>query len=220
MISIVNLTSKGVKTVSNKPILYNISCSFVPSSITALVGKSGAGKTTLLRCIGQLQEIADGTISIDGKQVQAMGPQERAQLLGFVFQNFNLFPQLTARENCIQPLMVTKGLSYQDAEKKISEIFATLDLLEHQNAYPATLSGGQKQRVAIARALCLGPKVLLLDEPTSALDYENSMILARLLKKLAKQGITIVLASHDREFVSIVQDTTFEINDGTIRELL
>ncbi|HSC24926.1 MAG TPA: ATP-binding cassette domain-containing protein [Candidatus Babeliales bacterium] len=219
MINIYNLTSKTIKVGCGTPVLQNITCDFSASSITVIVGKSGVGKTTLLQCIAHLQEISDGEIIVDGKQIQNISEQERSRLIGFVFQNFNLFPHLTARENCIQPLMVTMKMSRKEAEERVFELFGLLDLREHQNAYPTSLSGGQKQRVAIARALCLGPKVLLLDEPTSALDQENSMILIQLLKKLCNQGITIIVASHDREFVQAVQDKTLTIVDGIIKEL-
>jgi ABC-type polar amino acid transport system ATPase subunit len=161
-----------------------------------------------------------GSICVYGRKIQGILAQERAQLIGFVFQNFNLFPQLTALENCMQPLMVVNGLSYVDAQAKALNFFTSFDLAAYKNAYPATLSGGQKQRVAIARARMLGPQVLLLDEPTSALDQENSMILAQLLKKLSRQGVTIVVTSHDKEFVSMVQDKTFEMVDGCMREIV
>lgn len=219
MIRIDNLTTKATKTSSCEPLLSNVSCVFPSSSITAIVGKSGVGKTTLLHCIAQLQEISVGSIYAYDRQIHGISAQERAQLIGFVFQSFNLFPHLTALENCMQPLMVVNGLSYADAYAKALELFATLDLAAYKNAYPATLSGGQKQRVAIARARMLGPQVLLLDEPTSALDQENSMTLAQLLKKLSGQGVTIVLTSHDKEFVSMVQDKTFEMVDGCIKEV-
>jgi ABC-type polar amino acid transport system ATPase subunit len=220
MIRIDNLTTKATKISSCEPLLSNVSCTFPSSLITAIVGKSGVGKTTLLYCIAQLQEMSAGSICVYGRKIQGILAQERAQLIGFVFQNFNLFPQLTALENCMQPLMVVNGLSYVDAQAKALNFFTSFDLAAYKNAYPATLSGGQKQRVAIARARMLGPQVLLLDEPTSALDQENSMILAQLLKKLSRQGVTIVVTSHDKEFVSMVQDKTFEMVDGCMREIV
>jgi ABC-type polar amino acid transport system ATPase subunit len=216
MIIIKNLISKDLKNNSSEPILGDVSCKIPARKITTFVGKSGAGKTTLLRCIGGLQEIASGSIIINGVDVVTLSAQERARRVGFVFQDFNLFPHLTALENCVQPLMLTGAVTYENAAKKVTQLFEKFDIVPCQSAYPRQLSGGQKQRVAIVRALCLEPQVLLLDEPTSALDLNNTMILVKLLKQLCADGITVVLVSQDSAFVELIKDVVYEVVDGRV----
>lgn len=218
MITIKKITSSVLNLVSRKPIVENISCKILPQRITSLIGKSGSGKTTLLRCIAQLQDISSGSIMLQEKNLLELSVPERAQVLGFVFQEFNLFGHLTVLENCMQPVMVTQGLTEQAAKKRALEVLDQFDMSAYQASYPSQLSGGQQQRVAIARALALGPKILLLDEPTSALDPENTQILIKLLKQLCSAGITIVLASQDMDFVRKIQDRVYLINDGKISE--
>jgi polar amino acid transport system ATP-binding protein len=218
MITIKKITSSVLNLVSGKPILENISCKILPERITALIGKSGSGKTTLLRCIAQLQDISSGSIMLQEKNLLELSVPERAQLLGFVFQDFNLFAHLTVLENCMQPLMVTQNLPEQAAKKRVLEVLDQFDMSAYQASYPSQLSGGQQQRVAIARALALGPKILLLDEPSSALDPENTQILITLLKQLCNAGITIVLASQDMDFVRKIQDRVYLMSDGQISE--
>lgn len=216
MISIKNLTSKDKKNNSLDPILANVSCEIPERKITTFVGKSGAGKTTLLRCIGGLQPIASGLIMINGIDVVTLSAQERAQRVGFVFQDFNLFPHMTAFENCMQPFMLTGAVTYENAVKKVTQLFEKFDIVACERAYPRQLSGGQKQRIAIVRALCLEPQVLLLDEPTSALDLDNTMILVKLLKQLCADGITVVLVSQDSAFVELVKDVVYTVADGKV----
>lgn len=196
---------------SNKNALNDVSFAIPPNRITSFIGKSGAGKTTILRCIAELQDNYAGTIEFRGlnppveeKELRDFSPQERASIIGFVFQGFNLFVNLTALENCMQPLMVVKKLSRATAYTKATKTLAKLGMEQYQDSYPKQLSGGQQQRIAIARALCLNPKVLLLDEPTSALDPENTMILINILKRLCQEGITVALSSQDMGFVNMI----------------
>jgi len=216
MISVMNITSKDTKNNSLQPIIENISCEIPAQRITTLVGKSGAGKTTLLRLIAGLQDLSVGKIVIDGVDGATLSDQQRAHLVGFVFQDFNLFPHMTAFENCIQPLMLANTVTYKEAVEKITFLFEKFDISTCKNSYPGYLSGGQKQRVALARALCLEPRYLLLDEPSSALDMENCMILVKILKKLCEDGITILVVSQDSAFVQLIEDVIYRIVDGAI----
>jgi polar amino acid transport system ATP-binding protein len=216
MIIIDNIVSKDLKNGSRVPILNGISCTIPLQKITTLIGKSGEGKTTLLRSIAGLQKIASGSIIIDSVNIADLSLQQRSHLLGFVFQDFNLFPHMTAFENCIQPLMLDGATTEKEASNKVLQLFEKFGIAECKSSYPRQLSGGQKQRVALARALCLDPKIVLLDEPTSALDLDNSMILVALLKKLCAEGITIIIVSQDSAFVELIEDVVYSLVDGKL----
>lgn len=204
-------------TLNGKQLLSGVTCNLLPGRITSFIGKSGAGKTTLLKTIAGLMQPTDGTITIDSKQLSLCTQQERALQIGFVFQDFNLFGNLTVLENCIDPLLV-QGMKKNEALERAHALLAQFELNEHKDKYPSALSGGQQQRVAIVRALCLNPKVLLLDEPTASLDPENSALLDTLLKKLTAQGITIGLSSQDMCFVRSVFDCVYFVEEGNIIE--
>lgn len=218
MLTIQNLTVSYTRQKTKQNALQNASCTLTPGRITLFLGKSGAGKTTLLRCIAGLQAY-QGTIQLDGLDLASQNSAQRSALVGFVFQNFNLFPQLTVLENCIQPLMVVRGVARESAREQAREMLDRLGIAAYQHAYPAQLSGGQQQRVAVARALVLRPKVLLLDEPTSALDPENSAILADILKQLCTQGIAVALSSQDMSFVSMIKDRTYIVTDSAVNQV-
>lgn len=200
-----------------KQVLDNITCSFSSAQITVIIGKSGAGKTTLLQTIAGLLPTKQGSIFINEKNTSNFSIKERAEHIGYVFQQFNLFAHMTAIQNCIDPLLV-HGEQKQEATKKVATLFKEFDIQEVATKYPHQLSGGQQQRVAIIRALCLGPKVLLLDEPTASLDPENTNILIEILKKLAKKGIVIIISSQDTYFTRKVADAIFFIEEGTVLE--
>lgn len=185
--------------------------------ITSFIGKSGAGKTTLLKAIAGLVPITRGTVMVNDQQLLTLSSRQRAEKVGYVFQDFNLFPHLTVRENCMDPLRV-HGTSYAQAEQRVLNMLLTLNMDEHADKYPHELSGGQQQRVAIARALCLQPTVLLLDEPTASLDPINTDTLATILKSLADQGLTIGLSSQDMSFVRKVFDHVYYVESGNIVE--
>jgi len=207
-------------TNSCKKALDNVSFEIPLNQITSFIGKSGAGKTTVLRCISELQKNYAGNIAFEGKELRTFSAQERASIVGFVFQDFNLFSNLTVIENCVQSLIVVKKLARAAAYQKAFQMLGLLGMESYKNSYPKQLSGGQQQRVAIARALCLDPKLLLLDEPTSALDPENTAILVGILKKLSKRGVTIALSSQDMMFVKMVTDNVILMENGQIVELL
>lgn len=203
-------------TLNNKSILHNVSFTLTPGTITAFTGKSGTGKTSLLRCIAQLYQLTNGSIICNGKDITTLTPKQRANTIGFVAQNFNLFPHMTILQNCMSPMITVLGMNKLDAQINATLLLEQLEIAHCASAYPAHISGGQQQRVAIARALGLSPKRLLLDEPTSALDPETTTLLAILLKKLKTKGITIALASHDMSFVESVQDYIYCMKEGGI----
>ncbi len=215
MLIVRNLTYKR----GSKTILDNLSCEFKPGTITCIVGPSGAGKSTLLSCIAQLYTNYTGTVSIEDTNLQTLTIAQRTQLVGMVFQQFNLFPQLTARDNIAQPLWVTGMLSKELAYANADKLLATFGMQDYANRYISQLSGGQQQRVALARALGLQPKVLCLDEPTSALDKENTLLLVEELKRLKQEGITLVITSHDTFLVDACADTVLELTEGLLKKI-
>jgi ABC-type polar amino acid transport system ATPase subunit len=217
MIFLRAITSKTKKNNSHQPILHNVSCEIPSKRITTFIGKSGAGKTTLLRCIAGLEDITSGEIYADEIEISSLTLKERANIIGFVFQDFNLFPHMTAFENCMQPLVLTTKIEQKKAKNRVETLFEKFDILACKDSYPHALSGGQKQRVALARALCLEPNILLLDEPTSALDMENSMILIHLLKQLCAEGMTIIIVSQDAAFIERIKDVIFVVSEGSIQ---
>ncbi|PKN03730.1 amino acid ABC transporter ATP-binding protein [Candidatus Dependentiae bacterium HGW-Dependentiae-1] len=186
--------------------------------ITTFLGKSGAGKTSLISCVAQLQQRYDGLISYDESDMRLLKSRERASRIGFVFQQFNLFSNLTVLENCMQPLRVVLQFSAEKAEERAVETLALVGMQEAGGTYPRYLSVGQQQRVAIARALSFKPSVLLFDEPTSALDPENAAVIARIIRQMAQRGIAIGLTSHDMSFVRAVLDRAYFMQDGSIVE--
>jgi len=181
------------------------------------MGKSGAGKTTLLRSIIQDGSAISGKILINNVAVDTLSQQQRAAKVGYVFQQFNLFINLTVIENCMDPLII-RGIASVDARARAEKYLSMLDMMQYADVYPAMLSGGQQQRVAIARALCLEPSVLLLDEPTASLDPINTGLLVAILKTLAAQGFTIGVASQDMDFVRAIFDRVYYLEAGKIIE--
>lgn len=198
-------------------VINDVSAVFAPGVVNIIIGSSGAGKTTLLQSLAGLVSVSSGSIMIDPVKINDLSPAQRAQYIGYVFQDFNLFFHLTALENCIDP-MVVHGIARSDAQQYALQILQTLGLGDYINRYPSQLSGGQKQRVAIARALCLNPKVLLLDEPTASLDPENTDILVKILQLYAQKGLTIVLSSQDMSFANKLFDRVYYMQDGRIIE--
>lgn len=202
----------------NQTILNNLSVSFEPGTITSIIGGSGAGKTTLMKSIAGLMPITSGSITVSGQLLNVLLPRQRAELVGYVFQDFNLFTHLTVLENCIDPLLV-HGIAYNEARMRALQVLQELGMAQYQDRYPSQLSGGQQQRVAIVRALCLNPKVILLDEPTASLDPENTDLLVHILKLLVKRGLTVALSSQDMSFVNKVFDYVCLLQAGTITEI-
>ena len=195
-------------------VLTNADLTLEPGSITLFLGPSGAGKTTLLRALAGLTPLQSGTITIDGINLSTLSQQERTRFIGYVFQQFNLFPHMTVLQNCTQPLTL-QGLSQTEAHTKALAQLAAVDMAAYADRYPHQLSGGQQQRVAIARALALTPRVLLLDEPTASLDTENSRILIALLRSMSEQGIMVGIATQDLFLLQELPERSYRIEHGT-----
>ncbi len=190
--------------------------------VVVIIGPSGGGKSTFLRCLNFLEEPSAGTVEVDKIEINAEGSlrqqrkriRELRQKAGMVFQQFNLFPHMTALENIIEAPMTVKGLSKKEATTKAEELLSWVGLSEKRDEYPSRLSGGQQQRVAIARALCMEPKIMLFDEPTSALDPELIAEVVEVMERLADQGMTMVVVTHELHFAQDVSDRVILMADG------
>lgn len=208
------------KSFGKLKVLNGIDCHVSPREVVVVIGPSGSGKSTFLRCINMLEEPTAGKISIDG--VSLLDPKTninsvRAEV-GMVFQRFNLFPHKTALENiCLAPLKV-KNISKEDAESLGHSLLKKVGLSDKANVYPDQLSGGQQQRVAIARALAMQPKVMLFDEPTSALDPEMVGEVLAVMQDLAREGMTMVVVTHEMGFAREVGDRVIFMDEGLIVE--
>lgn len=188
--------------------------------VVCIVGPSGSGKSTMLRCINKLEELTSGKIIVDGFDLSdaKTNINEVRSEATMVFQQFNLFPHMTVLDNVtLGPIKVRK-LGRKRAEELAQELLAKVGLSDKADAYPRQLSGGQQQRVAIARALALNPKVLLFDEPTSALDPELVGEVLEVMRKLAKEGMTMVVVTHEMGFAKEVADRCIFIDEGIIME--
>lgn len=219
MIKITNLT----KAFSGQKVLDGLNVDIQKGEVLALVGASGAGKSTFLRSLNYLEKADYGSISIDDFKVdfQTISKEDVLALrrkLAMVFQQFNLFERRTALENVKEGLKVVKKISDAEATKIAKEELAKVGLSDRENYYPKHLSGGQKQRVALARALAMKPDVLLLDEPTSALDPELVGEVEKSIADAAKAGQTMILVSHDMNFVYQVADKVLFLDKGQILE--
>ena len=188
--------------------------------MVCLIGASGAGKSTLLRCINLLEPIEDGEIFIDGEDISIPGrnPQDVRARIGMVFQNFNLFPHMTALENAMLAPRRVRKLSKSQLQPEIENLFERFELADRMHNYPDQLSGGQQQRVAIVRALAMKPEVMLFDEITSALDPQLVGEVLDVLLQLKNQGMTMVLATHEMQFAKEVADRVIYMADGKIVE--
>ena len=188
--------------------------------VVVVIGPSGSGKSTFLRCLNLLEEPTNGEIIFEGKNItdKNVDINKMREKMGMVFQQFNLFPHKTVLDNItIAPINVKKK-SKAEAEAKAKELLKRVGLLDKANAYPASLSGGQKQRIAIARALAMEPDVMLFDEPTSALDPEMVGEVLNVMKDLAKEGMTMVVVTHEMGFAREVGDRILFMDNGNIVE--
>jgi polar amino acid transport system ATP-binding protein len=208
------------KSYGNSPVLVDLSLSLEKHDVVCLIGASGSGKSTLLRCINALEGIDGGQISIEGQPMHALGVDLNfmRRQIGIVFQQFNLFPRMTVLENVTLAPRKVLGLSKRDATVRASDILNRVGLGPKASEYPDRLSGGQQQRVAIARALAMRPKLLLLDEVTSALDPELVGEVLQLVGELARQGMTLMLATHEMAFARDVADRIYFLAEGRIYE--
>ncbi len=211
-----------VKAFDGRKVLDGISAELEQGRIACLIGPSGCGKTTLLRCMNGLAKLDEGAIRISGCEISAQS--NRAELsrvrqeVGFVFQDFQLFPHMTALENIVLAPVQVRGQARAIAEKRGLEWLELVGLGGRGDARPAELSGGQKQRVAIARALALDVKVLLLDEPTSALDPSMRQEVRNVLRDVAKGGLTMLCVTHDMPLVTTLADEIWVLDAGKIVE--
>src|SRR5579872_1689665 len=207
-------------------VLAGIDLDVAPSEVVCLIGRSGSGKSTLLRCINFLDEPDAGLVSVAGIDMPAgeRSAAHRKQLLelrkrvGMVFQNYNLFPHKTVLENLIEAPMVVKRLPRAAAQAIADELLAKVGLVDKRDVYPSKLSGGQAQRVAIARALAMQPQVMLFDEPTSALDPELTGEVLNVMRALARDGMTMVVVTHELGFAREVADRVIFMDDGAFVE--
>ena len=210
-----------VKTIGGQRILDDVSLSVKKGRLKVLIGPSGAGKSTLLSCINFLSPPDSGTVSLDGVPVNGKSKKELLALrqqVGMIFQDFNLFDHLSALDNVRVALIKVKGLDKRTATNRAMEELARVGLADKPSLYPAQLSGGQKQRVSVARALAMDPKVLLLDEPTSALDPELIGEVLTVIRDLADEGMTMVMATHQISFSASLADEFLFMEKGRIVE--
>lgn len=216
MINVENLS----KNFGNLKVLKNISTTINKGEIISIIGPSGSGKSTFLRCINKLEEPTEGHIYIDGMDLMDKNTDinKIRERVGMVFQHFNLFPNMTVLENLtLSPVMVKKE-SKEEAEKYASYLLEKVGLSDKANSYPTQLSGGQKQRIAIARALAMKPKVILFDEPTSALDPEMIKEVLDVMRDLAKEGMTMLIVTHEMGFARNVGNRILFMDNGEIIE--
>lgn len=216
MINITNL----YKNFGDLEVLKNISTEIKKGEIISIIGPSGSGKSTFLRCINKLEEPSSGHIYIDGMDLMDKNTDinKVRERVGMVFQHFNLFPNMTVLDNLtLSPIMVKKE-SKEEAEKYALSLLEKVELLDKANSYPTQLSGGQKQRIAIARALAMKPEVILFDEPTSALDPEMIKEVLDVMRDLAKEGMTMLIVTHEMGFARNVGNRILFMDKGEIIE--
>ena len=217
------------KRFNNQTVLRDVSLKMNRGEIVSIIGPSGSGKSTFLRCLGQLETIDGGSITVDGTVlvstvdgvVKYASPQTQHDLLlrmGMVFQSFNLFPHMTVLENIMIAPRMVKGMKDEDILPIAEQLLKKVGLWEKRDMYPSRLSGGQQQRVAIARALAMNPEIMLFDEPTSALDPELTGEVLKTIKQLADDHMTMIIVTHEMNFAREVSDRVIFMADGVIQE--
>ena len=215
MIDIENLH----KSFGDAHILKGIDLHIKEKEVVVIIGPSGSGKSTLLRCINYLERPTSGTVSVDGIILGSEANiNDVRKEVGMVFQRFNLFPHMTVLANIMLAPMEVRQVPKEEAEERARKLLARVGLADKAESYPQQLSGGQQQRVAIARALAMKPKVMLFDEPTSALDPEMVGEVLDVMKSLAKEGMTMVIVTHEMGFAREVGDRVLFVDDGRILE--
>lgn len=201
-------------------VLKDISLDIDTGEVVCIIGPSGSGKSTFLRCINQLEEPTGGIVEYNGKNLldKKCDIRKFREEVGMVFQKFNLFPLKTVVENVMLAPVLTKHMNKKEAHEKALELLDKVGLKDKADVYPDTLSGGQQQRVAIARALAMEPKALLFDEPTSALDPELVGDVLEVMKSLAKEGMTMLVVTHEMGFAREVADRVMFVDEGRVKE--
>ena len=226
------LAESVCKSFGALQVLKGITLEVGKGQVLVMVGPSGSGKSTFLRCINHLEQVNAGRLYVDGDligyrekkrgdKLYEISPRDAAKQrrdIGMVFQHFNLFPHRTALENLIEAPIHVKGVKKADAVKRAKDLLDQVGMAEKATAYPAQLSGGQQQRVAIARALAMNPKLMLFDEPTSALDPELVGEVLEVMKKLASEGMTMVVVTHEMGFAREVADEVVFMDAGVVVE--
>lgn len=208
------------KTFGDHEVLKGINTTISKGEVIAIIGPSGCGKSTFLRSLNLLEVPTSGTITFEGTDItdKSVDINKMRQKIGMVFQQFNLFPNMTVKQNIMLAPVKLGIMNSEDAEKKAMELLGRIGLPDKADAYPAMLSGGQKQRIAIARSLAMNPDVMLFDEPTSALDPEMVGEVLNLMKQLAADGMTMVVVTHEMGFAREVANRVIFINEGIIQE--
>lgn len=216
MIKISHLSKK----FGNLEVLKDINLDIEEGEVVCIIGPSGSGKSTFLRCINQLESPSGGIVEYEGKNQldKKCDIRKFREEVGMVFQRFNLFPLKTVAENVMMAPVLTKHMNKEEAHEKALELLDKVGLKDKADVYPSTLSGGQQQRVAIARALAMEPKALLFDEPTSALDPELVGDVLDVMKSLAKEGMTMIVVTHEMGFARDVADRVIFMADGYVVE--
>ena len=208
------------KSFGNHEVLKGINTTISKGEVVAIIGPSGCGKSTFLRSINLLETPTSGMITFEGTDItdKSVDINKMREKIGMVFQQFNLFPNMTVKENIMLAPVKLQIMSKDDASKKAEELLQRIGLSDKADMYPAQLSGGQKQRIAIARSLAMNPDVMLFDEPTSALDPEMVGEVLSLMKELAKEGMTMVVVTHEMGFAREVASRVMFIDEGVIQE--
>lgn len=212
MIQIQNVT----KAYYNEPILRDVSLEIKEGERVVIVGPSGSGKSTLLRLMAGLEPLDGGQILFEGKDIHQS--RDNRKDIGMVFQSFDLFKHLTAIENIMLSPKVVRGIPPKEAKEQALKLLERVHLSEREKHYPEQLSGGQQQRIAIARALAMNPKLMLFDEPTSALDPEMTAEVLDVIVDLVKDGMTVVIVTHEMEFARRIGDRIIFMDDGHVLE--
>lgn len=208
------------KSFGSNEVLKSINLTVAEGEVVCIIGPSGSGKSTLLRCLNHLEEINGGQVTINGFDISSkdVNLNKARENIGMVFQHFNLFPHLSVKENITLAPVQLGVLKKEDADTKARELLEQVGLADKVDAYPNSLSGGQKQRVAIARALAMNPDIMLFDEPTSALDPEMVGDVLAVMQQLAKDGMTMVIVTHEMGFAREVADRVIFMDGGYIVE--
>ena len=206
------------KSFGDHKVLLDVNLTVNKGEVISVIGSSGSGKSTMLRCINLLEEPTGGVIKYKGDDILTLNLSKYRTQVGMVFQQFNLFDNMTALENCVKPQMKVLKRKREEAEKIAKEYIEKVGMSAYINARPSQLSGGQKQRIAIARALSMNPEVILFDEPTSALDPEMVGEVLDVIKSLAKSGLTMIVVTHEMAFAREVSDRVIFMDGGIVLE--
>ena len=215
------ISTRGLtKSFEKLDVLKGIDIDICKGDVVCVIGASGSGKSTFLRCLNLLEQPTQGSITFHGAELtnEKVNLNLHRQKMGMVFQQFNLFPHLTIMQNLTLAPTMLKKVPREEAEAKALALLARVGLADRASSYPNQLSGGQKQRVAIVRALCMEPEVMLFDEPTSALDPEMVGEVLDVMKELAKEGMTMVVVTHEMGFAREVANRVIFLDDGLLAE--